>query len=121
MLDMSAAFNLVDHQLLVKKLEAYGFDVESQVWISSYLSQRSQQVYIDGALSDVLDVTVGVPQGSILGPLLYIIFTNDLPESVHNHLAKNGTFFNTKCKQCGGICCYADDSTYTSVGRTPRS
>ena len=62
---------------------------------------------------------VGVPQGSILGPLMYIIFTNDLPESVHNHLAKNGSFFNTHCKQCGGICCYADDSTYTISGKDP--
>ena len=120
MLDMSAAFDLVNHELLVKKLEAYGFDKKSQEWFSSYLSLRSQQVYIDGASSDFLDVPVGVPQGSILGPLLYVIFTNDLPESINNHFAQNGNFFNSKCKQCGTICCYADDSTYTISGKDPQ-
>ena len=119
MLDMSAAFDLVDHELLIKKLEAYGFEADAYLWISSYLSERTQQVYIDGAMSDPLDVTVGVPQGSILGPLLYIIFTNDLPESVHKHLAKNDSFFNSDCKQCGSMCCYADDSTFTISGKDP--
>ena len=83
MLDMSAAFDLVDHQILVQKLEIYGFEKSSLDWFRSYLSLRTQQVYVDGALSDPLEVDVGVPQGSILGPLLYIIYTNDLPELVH--------------------------------------
>ena len=120
MLDMSAAFDLVNHDLLVKKLSAYGFDDNSQLWFSSYLAQRSQQVYIDGALSDPLSIDVGVPQGSILGPLLYIIFTNDLPETIHSHPAKNGANFNISCEQCGSICCYADDSTFTISGKDPQ-
>ena len=121
MLDMSAAFDLVNHELLVKKLAVYGFDDSSQLWFSSYLYQRSQQVYIDGALSDPLSIDVGVPQGSILGPLLYIIFTNDLPESIHNHPAKeNMTNFNTSCGKCGRICCYADNSTFTISGKDPQ-
>ena len=119
MLDMSAAFDLVDYHLLVKKLAIYGFEENSLQWFSSYLSRRSQQVYVDGALWEPLDVNVGVPQGSILGPLLYIIYSNDLPESVHSHLAENNSYFNTHCKQYGGICCYADDSTFTISGKDP--
>ena len=61
MLDMSAAFNLVDYGLLAKKLDVYGFEKASVKWVISYLSQRSQQVYIDGVLSDPLDIDVGVP------------------------------------------------------------
>ena len=49
--------------------------------------------------------------------MLYILFTNDLPEVVHNHLSNNGTFYNTHCVNCGGICCFADDSTYTISGK----
>ena len=119
MLDMSAAFDLVDHDLLVKKLALYGFEKNSLSWVTSYLSNRSQQVYVDGALSSPLEVDVGVPQGSILGPLLYIIFTNDLPECVHQHPAQTNTFFNTHCEQCGGICCFADDSTFTISSKDP--
>ena len=83
MLDMSAAFDLVDHDLLIKKLALYGFDDNFVGWIRSYLSGRSQCVVIEGCLSKLLTVDTGVPQGSILGPLLYTIFTNDLPEVIH--------------------------------------
>ena len=109
----------MDHQILVQKLEIYGVEKSSLDWFRSYLSLRTQQVYVDGALSDPLEVDVGVPQGSILGPLLYIIYTNDLPESVHNHFAENNSFFNTNCKKCGTICCYADDSTFSISGKDP--
>ena len=70
-------------------------------------------------MSDPLQLEAGVPEGSILGPLLYICFTNDLPEVVHDHLANNNTFYNTHCKSCGGICCFADDSTYTKSDKNP--
>ena len=59
MLDMSAAFDVVDHQLLLKKLRLYGFDQRSLVWMTSYLSGRTQSVCIDGTLSDPLGVTAG--------------------------------------------------------------
>ena len=119
MLDMSAAFDVVDHDILIEKLKLYGVDSSSSEWIKSYLTSRSQKVYIDGAYSGVLDLEAGVPQGSVLGPLLYVIFTNDLPESVHDHLSESGAFFNTHCKSCGDICCYVDDSTFTTSGTNP--
>ena len=69
---------------------------------------------MDGALSSFLDVNIGVPQGSILGPLCYILYTNDLPETIfdtnsHAHCSK----LSTHCADCGSLCCFADDSTYS--------
>ena len=80
LLDMSAAFDMVDHNLLIEKLLLYGFDNASAAFIKSYLSDRRQTVCIDGTCSPLLSLEYGVPQGSIIGPLLYIIFTSDLPE-----------------------------------------
>ena len=85
LLDMSAAFDLVDKSILVEKLKLYGFDRHSADWMENYMSGRSQQVYIDGVLSDPMAVDVGVPQGSMLGPILYCLMVNDLPEVPHNH------------------------------------
>ena len=114
MLDLSAAFDVVDHPLLLQKLEIYGFGRSSLNWLKSYLHDRLQTVYIEGKQSQLLTVSSGVPQGSILGPLLYIIFTNELPELIHEHLAlDNQDPFNMDCASCGSLCCYADDSTFS--------
>ena len=70
LLDLSAAFDLVDPELLLQKLRVYGFDNDILSWVESYLTNRFQAVWIDHAMSDFLPSTVGVPQGSNLGPLL---------------------------------------------------
>ena len=85
LLDMSAAFDVVDHGLLIKKLELYGFQEDFLGWTKSYLSSRFQCVSIEGSLSRLQAVQVGVPQGSILGPLFYTLFTNELPEVIHDN------------------------------------
>ena len=112
-MDLSAAFDIVDHPLLLEKLQLYGFAENSVNLIDSYLSGRHQTVYIEGTLSKVLPVPTGVPQGSILGPLLYIIFTNELPELVHDHAASQHELYSMHCQQCGGLCCYADDGSFS--------
>ena len=123
MLDMSAAFDLVNHDLLLQKLQLYGFDVKMLDWIRSYLTGRSQCVVINGTLSKKLPVSTGVPQGSILGPLLYTIFTNELPEVIHEQLLghhegqeQEWPAYHLEDEDHGGLCCYADDSTLTCTG-----
>ena len=93
-------------------------------WVSSYLTGRSQCVSIDGSLSKSLNVIHGVPQGSILGPLLYTIFTNELPEVVHADCLEDDVGeqvetclrFTISCTACGSVGCYADDTTYSCSG-----
>ena len=112
-LDMSAAFDVVDHALLLQKLALYGFQEDILDWVHSYLSGRLQCVSIEGSLSRLLPVQVGVPQGSILGPLFYTLFTNELPEVIHQH--DQSSAYHLKDKDNGSICCYADDTTFTAT------
>ena len=96
--DLSAAFDLVDPDLLMKKLEIYGFEDDMIAWLRSYLTDRYQAVWIDHAYSNFIEHSLGVPQGSNLGPLLFLIFFNDLP-----------TFM------AEDIECFADDSTLSAT------
>ena len=79
LLDLTAAFDTVDHDILFKHLQAtFGVDSIALACFSSYLAGRKQQVRCGGKTSAIMDVICGVPQGSVLGPILFIIYTADL-------------------------------------------
>ena len=78
-MDLSKAFDTLDHQILLFKLRYYGFANNSFKLLESYLSNRTQYVEMNDVCSDLMEIKCGVPQGSILGPLLFIIYLNDLP------------------------------------------
>ena len=80
-MDLSKAFDTIDHITLLSKLDNYGIRGPAYSWIKSYLSERKQFVYIDGHNSNMLNIQCGVPQGSILGPLLFLIYVNDIINS----------------------------------------
>ena len=93
-LDMSKAFDKVDHGLLLNKLRHFNITGSLHEWLSAYLTGRRQQVTILGSTSKQLPVTSGVPQGPILGPMLFLLFVNDLPDVAIS----------------SSVACYADDT-----------
>ena len=76
--DLSNAFDCLDHELLIAKLNAYGFSLTALKLVHNYLSNRKQRTKINSTYSSLLEIIFGVPQGSILGPLLFNIFLIDL-------------------------------------------
>ena len=82
---MSAAFDTVDHTILLNRLKNIGISGLVYDWFRSYLSGRTQAVFLNDVTSDSVDVTCGVPQGSVLGPILFNIYTQPLGEIAKKH------------------------------------
>ena len=101
-LDLAKAFDSVDHSILLRKLQLLGISERSLGWFFSYLDNRQQKCCIDGKLSDSCTIKCGVPQGSILGPLLFLIYINDFPTRLKYSRARM----------------YADDTTISVAGNT---
>jgi hypothetical protein len=87
-LDFSKAFDKVPHIRLVKKLEAHGISGKVSNWIENWLAGRKQRVVLSGSSSGWLPVTSGVPQGSVLGPVMFIIYINDLGDNISGKVLK---------------------------------
>ena len=83
-LDFSKAFDKVPHKRLLSKLSAYGIDGNLLDWFSSFLSNRIQRVVCDGEVSSSKQVLSGVPQGTVLGPLLFLLYVNDIPANINS-------------------------------------
>ena len=92
-MDFLKAFDVVPHKCLLNKIDFYGIRGNALMWIEAFLAGRTQQVVVDGEMLDIAPVTSGIPQGSVLGPILFLTFITDMTESV-----------SSRC------CLFADDS-----------
>ena len=100
-MDLSKPYDSVNHDLIIAKLEAYGAGENNLRLVQNYLSQRQQRIKVGSSLSEWLEIILGVPQGSILGPILFNIFINDLLLFIKET----------------DVCNFADDTTLYTCGK----
>ena len=100
LLDFSKAFDKVPHHRLLHKLDYYGARENTWKWVQDFLSKRMQKVVLDRVTSSCADVISGVPQGTVMGPLLFLTFINDLPE----HIPSDVRLFADDC-----LCTYISE------------
>ena len=123
-LDQSAAFDCVDREILYEKLKMYKISERTMKWIRSYMENRTQYVSIGNKRSRMVPVERGVPQGSVLGPLLYLVYINEMSECIKDlRNCKNKVhedkkeLFGKNCQECGHLPSYADDATYVCTDK----
>ena len=102
LMDLSKAFDCVPHDLLIAKMHAYGFDIETLILFFTYLKDRKQGVKVNNTIHSFMTMVSGVPQGSILGPMLFNLFINDI-----TYFFENSDLIN-----------YADDNTISAFANT---
>ena len=117
-IDESCAFDSVRHNILLEKMDLYNFSEQTIEWFQDYLRFRTQYVVVNTKPSRMTAISHGVPQGSVLGPVLYTLFINEMPEltkdyenckrSEHNNTEK---LFGLNCLCCGTVPSFADDAT----------
>ena len=101
-LDIDKCFDTIHHGILLQKLEYYGIQGYALQWFKQYLTNRTQCVRLGNCLSDIKPISIGVPQGSVLGPILFLLYVNDLPQHIKN-------------EQCN---MFADDTIIYSSGQS---
>ena len=125
-IDETSAFDCISHATLDRKLELYNFGGGARAWIQDYLVQRSQYVSIGARRSEMMCTKFGVPQGSVMGPILYSLYINEMPsilrrnETCRNNLhnSRPELLFPPNCPSCPMMPSFADDATVITIGKS---